>query len=86
MGDMGDLYNEMKKEGQKRRANNREKSSDWLVNEEIPFKSKNMGAHLIVEGFECYIDFWPGTGRWISRNGKRGFGVKNLIRHIKKGI
>lgn len=26
---------------------------------------------------------WPGTGKWITRTGKTGFGVKNLVKFIK---
>jgi len=84
MGDMGEVFNEMKEGSKKRRARNRKQSPKLLEGAGIPFESKNGGAHLIVEGRECRIDFWPGTGRWISRNGKRGFGVKALIRYVKR--
>ena len=63
----------------------REQNSKLLEDAGIPFEIKNAGKHLIVEGFNCFIDFWPGTGKWISRDGKSGFGVKNLIRCIKNG-
>lgn len=62
--------------------NLRKQSTQLLNDAKIPFEIKNNGAHLIVEGNECYIDFWPGTGKWITRNGKRGFGVRNLINYI----
>lgn len=84
MGDVGETFNAMKKAGQEKRASNREQSPQLLEAAGIPFEVKNMGAHLIVEGNDCYIDFWPGTGRWISRKGERGFGVRNLIKHIDK--
>ena len=83
MGDMGDMWMEHKKENQIRRANNRTKSADMLKDAGIVFESKNADAHLIVEGNNGYIDFWPGTGRWHIRNGKRGFGVQNLINFIQ---
>jgi hypothetical protein len=86
MGDMGEVFNAMKEESKERRASHREQSPKLLDRAGIPFESKNGGAHLIVEGSECYIDFWPGTGKWISRNGKRGFGVRNLIRYVEHGI
>jgi hypothetical protein len=82
MGDVGDTYNAMKKAGQDKRSSNREQSPKMLEAAGIPFEVKNMGAHLIVEGSECYIDFWPGTGRWASRKGNAGFGVRNLIKYI----
>ena len=61
----------------------RENSADYLAQREIPFVSKNGGAHLIVEGKDCFIDFWPGTGKWHSRCGKKGFGVRNLVAFIE---
>lgn len=49
----------------------------------IPYTVKNAGQHFIVEGKEGYIDFWPGSGKWISRkDGKRGFGLRELIPYI----
>lgn len=85
MSDVGETFNALKKHSQEKRASNREQSAQMLENKEIPFEEKNHGAHLIVEGVDCYIDFWPGTGRWITRNGERGFGVKNLIKYVEGG-
>ncbi len=65
-----------------KRANNRDNSADYLKERNIPFVSKNGGAHLIVEGTTCFIDYWPGTGRWNTRDGVKGFGVRNLVKHI----
>ena len=77
-----EYWKDVKEAGQKKRADNRESSAQYLQKYDIPFTSHNFGAHLIVEGKECFIDFWPGTGKWISRSGKRGFGVKNLVAYI----
>lgn len=82
MSDMGEVFNSWKQHKQEKRANNREQSADYLQERGIPFVSKNGGAHLIVEGRTCFIDFWPGTGKWISRDGTKGFGVRNLVEHI----
>jgi dihydrofolate reductase (trimethoprim resistance protein) len=60
-----------------------ENSADYLAQRGIPFVSKNGGAHLIVEGKDCFIDFWPGTGKWHSRCGKKGFGVRNLVAFVE---
>ena len=68
-----------------RRASNRETSAQYLQQHGILFTEKNQGAHLIVEGKTCYIDFWPGTGKWNSRCGHKGFGVKNLVEFIQRG-
>ena len=67
---------------QEKRADNRESSASYLRERGIPFVEKNYGAHLIVEGKDCFIDFWPGTGKWNSRCGKKGFGVRNLVAFI----
>lgn len=82
MSEEGEFWRDVKQARQEKRANNREQSAEYLEKYGIPFVSKNMGAHLIVEGGDCFIDFWPGTGRWITRNGVKGFGVRNLVAHI----
>lgn len=83
MGDVGDDYRALREESQKKRADNRKSSAIYLQENGIPFEPKNGGAHLVVEGHDCFIDFWPGTGKWITRNGHKGFGVRNLIEFIK---
>jgi len=84
MGDVGDMWREvgpqMKQESVDKRANNRRRSADLLAEKGICFTSKNDGAHLIVTGRDYLIDFWPGTGKFIARNGKRGRGVFNVIK------
>lgn len=85
MGDMADDFRALNKHRQEKRANNRESSAEYLEVRGIPFTVKNGGAHLIVEGKECFIDFWPGTGKWHSRCGKKGFGVRNLCEFIGVG-
>lgn len=83
MSDVGDDYRALREESQKKRADNRQSSAIYLQEKDIPFESKNGGAHLVVEGRDCFIDFWPGTGKWITRNGQKGFGVANLVNFIK---
>jgi len=83
MGDMGDIWNEQKEYGKKKRGDNRENAPTILFEHGIKFEAKNCGAHLIVEGKNCIIDFWPGTGKWILRKDTRnaGRGIFNLIKH-----
>lgn len=81
--DMGEMFNALKKERQAKRADNRANSAEYLAQRGIPFVSKNDGAHLIVEGREGFIDFWPCTGKWHSRCGKKGFSVRNLVAFIE---
>lgn len=78
-----EMWSAYKERSKTRRASNRENSAEMLEQAGIPFVSKNEGAHLIVEGRECYIDFWPGTGKWHSRDGAKGFGVRNLLEFVK---
>ena len=54
-----------------------------LTDEGISYEEKNGGAHLIVNHDGRTVDFWPGTGKWISRSGGDGRGVKNLIALLK---
>ena len=81
-GDVGEDFNAMKEQGKKNRSHNRDQSLMYLHEHGIPFESKNFGVHLIVEGKDCYIDFWPGTGKWRTRKGESGFGVRNLVKFI----
>jgi len=85
MSEIGEMFQELKERSQDKRAGNRENSAAYLNGAAIPFTTHNNGAHLVVEGDTCYIDFWPGTGKWITRDEpkKTGFGVRNLVNFIK---
>ena len=78
--EMWKVYKRMRKE---KRASNRESGAIHLFNAGIRFTEHNNGAHLIVEGKTCLIDYWPGTGRWNSRDGTKGFGIRNLLEYVK---
>ena len=84
MSEMGDLFRDLHKQRQAKRAGNRESSASILVNRGIQFDTRNEGAHLIVslpDGTK--VDFWPGTGKWKFRAVlKNGYGVFNLIKEI----
>lgn len=81
--DWHEYHKFMKQRSQDKRASNRENSAAYPDFKEIVYQEKNNGAHLVVEGNEGYIDFWPGTGRWIDRaSGTKGFGVRNLVNFI----
>ncbi|SEF90191.1 hypothetical protein [Marinobacterium lutimaris] len=72
------------KRGQQKRSNNRQSSAVMLAQHGIEFESKNGGAHLILQGVNGLIDFWPGPGKWIVRSEQRErFGVKRLIEAIE---
>ncbi|MDN7481889.1 hypothetical protein QZM38_13750 [Burkholderia orbicola] len=72
-------------EGQQRRARNREQSNLLLRENGYDFDERNGAAHLIVRTARGTIDFWPGTGKWITRFEINGLqvedrGVFNLMK------
>jgi hypothetical protein len=80
---MKEIFDAMKEHSQQKRANNREKCAEALTTAGVMFEAKNGGAHLVVEGNNGFIDYWPGTGKWHDRNGSKGFGVRNLLKHLR---
>lgn len=80
MSDIGEIYKALKNSNNEKRENNRENSTRILKEKGVAFEIKNYGNHLIVEGKESLIDFWPSTGKFITRNGKTGRGVFNLLK------
>lgn len=84
MSDMGDDWREIKAARAAKRCENRITSPAMLIAEGIHFTTNNGGSHLIVQHGSKWIDFWPGTGLWHTRDGHKGRGVRNLINLIKK--
>jgi len=82
MTELADDFRAMQDRSKDKRATNRAKAVATLQEKGIIFTEHNYGAHLIVEGRDCYIDYWPGTGKWNMRSGKRGFGLNNLLKEI----
>lgn len=80
MIDIIEVFSDARKSSQDKREKNRESSANILKEKGINFDVKNYGIHLVVKGKNCLIDFWPGTGKFIARNGKKGRGVFNLIK------
>lgn len=72
-------YAGIKKDSQIKRIGNLNFSTNYLTEIGVTFESKNNGIHLIVNSKNGIIDFYPTTGLWIVRNGKRGRGVKNMV-------
>lgn len=86
-GDMGELFNAARADGQVRRARNRAASAGVLREHGIPFEVKNDGAHLIVRYRGKVADLWPGTGKYrVRMPGGKGEryrrGVFNLLKDI----
>lgn len=87
MSDTGDTYRAMREDSKKRRAHNRDKSQAILKRHGILFESRNNGAHLIIrEGNVTVADFWPGTGLWEMREGRKGRGVFKLIKALQEPL
>ena len=81
--DVGEMWEQHKKERQEKRASNRDYSPKLLNKAKIEFKSLNHGAHLKIQTSFGPIDFWPGTGYWKTSTGTKGRGVRNLIKFIE---
>lgn len=82
MSDIAESFRAMREYSQQKRASNREHSARMLTESQVPYESRNGGAHLIVSFGVVVVDFWPGTGKWIDRAGNQGRGVMNLLQHI----
>lgn len=85
MGDMGDVFNELRVEKQQKRRDNTLYSTALLQRAGVLFTVKNGGAHLVVLAGPHEVDFWPSTGLWIVRGqkAKRG-GVRKLIEFVER--
>lgn len=78
----GDIWNEVKKERQKKRWQNEEMSLKILQERGIKYETLNAGiGHYRVNG----ISFWPTTGKYYDpKTGLKGRGVYNLIKELEK--
>ena len=82
MSDIGEIFAGQREASQAKRASNREASRRLLDDADVAFTVHNDGAHLVVEQ---RWDFWPGTGKWIDRQGgKYRRGVFTLLRAIRR--
>jgi len=89
VGDMADDFNALRtalrEESVVKRQHNRESSPQVLDRYRVDYESRNGGVHLIVrvvrDEVRTVVDFWPGTGKWIARDGDKtaGRGVFRLL-------
>ncbi len=83
--EMGDMWRDIKKSRQDKKARNRSYAPDRLSDEGIPFESRNGKTHLIVGEAPDIVDFWPGTGKWIPRSTRRArYGINQLVQYIRR--
>lgn len=81
--EVSDMWRDFKKIKQDARARRRENAPELLKQAGIPFTEHNNGAHLILDTHLGFVDFWPGTTKWKTRNhiDQSGYGVTKLL-HI----
>lgn len=79
MTELGDDFREWNKQKQAKRQNNAVSSTKLLNEFNVNYESKNGGVHLIISHENSKIDFWPTTGLWSTRKGKKGRGVFRLL-------
>lgn len=87
MSEIGDIFANHRENWKRKKY-----STELLQTEGISFTSHNGGIHLVVTGNEGKIDFWPSTGKWITRyqvgdwKHKTGRGVYNLIKEVRRNV
>lgn len=82
MGDIGDFWNDLRAIDKEEREFNKTNHREGLDYYGIKYTVKNNGFHLIVECDNKTVDFWPSTGRWKDRKGKKGKGLINLVKYL----
>jgi hypothetical protein len=79
--DDGDMWREMKKEGQAKRWDNVDKSLNVLRQRGIAYKTLN--ADVCHYRVAQHWDFWPSTGKFRNyKTNETGRGVFNLIKRL----
>jgi len=79
--EIGEVYKHLKCNRQKKRQQNLKTSTAIIEDAGVEFKSHSNGIHLVIEGTEVKIDFWPSTSKFKTRDGHEGRGVYNMLRH-----
>ena len=82
MSEVAEIYSTIRRMSRKKRSKNRDWSTNKLIDLGVKFSKHNNGVHLIVNHNGVTVDFWPGTGKWITRDGFKGRGVYNMLDHI----
>jgi len=81
INEINEMWREHKRDRQDKKENNRASSTKMLLKKGIAFSQVNGGMHLIVNGKDGVIDFWPSTGKFIPRyKARSGRGIKNLLK------
>jgi hypothetical protein len=84
MSEISQTYQSIKNYSKAKKQRNKHGSTSLLESNNIKFDSKNNGVHLIIDGCDEIIDFYPSTGLWIIRSKQiKSRGVRKLINRIK---
>ena len=79
MGDMGDIFRDMREFNKERRHQNLERGLERLKESGVDFKMLSPD-HVRVSGY----DYWPSTGLFIEMKTKRrGRGIGNLLKVVR---
>lgn len=73
----------MREESQERRAANRAAAVAALNKSGVRWSTNNAGVHIMIEGPQGRVDYWPGTGLWRTAQGQEGRGIRSLFAHLK---
>ena len=82
MGEMIEVFQAVKRLNQSHAAQMRQLIPEELKRRGIVFTTHNEGAHPIVETNHGLVDYWPGTGKWVAREGARGYGLDGLLAYM----
>lgn len=84
MGDMADVFNDLRKFKQEKRRSNTAYSTNMLRENGIEFAVNNGGIHLVLTKADQVIDYWPSTGLWwIRGTSNKRRGIAKLIKYMK---
>ena len=86
MGDMREVYDDMKAHSKEKKLSNIESARELFKHHNIDYEEKNNGVHWIVVSplkDNEIVDYYPSTGKWIYRKGGTGRGVLNLLRKFR---
>lgn len=79
-----EMWRDVRAASSTKRAANRDHAPTLLKASNIHYIRSNGGTHLIVQDGPNWIDFWPGTGLWHSRDGRKGRGIQKLLNLLQE--
>jgi len=78
--DIGEMWDDYKRDRQKKKQENEKSSIELLKSQGIDFIKMKGACHYKVGEY----DYWASTGKFYNqKTGEKGRGVKNLIKTIR---